>query len=103
MRGHVHREGLAGARLVASRARRSGSPLLQQALASDSSLKGHVNLDVRIGPNGNVCSANIPSNDMGSAGVAACAANIFRKPSYPAPHGGCVVATVPLSFVPLGQ
>jgi hypothetical protein len=74
-----------------------------QALASDSSLKGKIMLEVRIGPGGNVCSVNVASNDMGSAAVANCAANIFRNGTYAAPHGGCVVAKVPLSFVPLGS
>ncbi len=75
-----------------------------QALAQDSSLKGHVTVSVRIGPTGNVCSAAVATNDMGSGNVANCAANIFRASgNYPSPHGGCVDATVPLSFVPQGQ
>ncbi len=75
-----------------------------QALAQDSSLKGHVVIGVKIGSSGNLCSANVVSNDMGSAAVAACAANIFRANSaYPSPRGGCVEASVPLSFVPQGQ
>jgi len=73
------------------------------ALASDSSLRGHVTIAVKVGPGGNVCSASVAGNDMGSPGVANCAANILRNASYPAPKGGCVVATVPLSFVPMGQ
>ena len=74
------------------------------ALAQDSSLKGHVTLDVRIGPTGNLCSATVASNDMGTPAVANCAANIFRTTaSYPSPRGGCVDAKVPLSFVPQGQ
>jgi hypothetical protein len=74
-----------------------------QALSSDSSLRGHVSVAVRVGPGGRVCSATVASNDMGSPGVASCAANIFRNASYPAPHGGCVDANVPMSFVPMGQ
>jgi len=75
-----------------------------QALASDSSLKGHVTIAVRIGPSGNVCSAAVASNDMGSPSVANCAANIFRSSAgYPSPRGGCVDATVPMAFVPQGQ
>jgi hypothetical protein len=75
-----------------------------QALSQDSTLKGHVTISVRIGPAGNVCSASVASNDMGSPSVANCAANIFRSASgYPSPRGGCVDATVPLSFVPQGQ
>jgi hypothetical protein len=73
-----------------------------QGLANDSSLKGHVTIAVRVGPSGNVCSATVAANDMGSSGVANCAANVFRQVTYPAPRGGCVDATVPLSFVPQG-
>ena len=74
-----------------------------QALARDPSLKGHVSIAVRIGPSGNVCSASVASNDMSSPAVAQCAANIFRQATYPSPKGGCVEATVPLSFVAPGQ
>ena len=73
-----------------------------QGLAQDSSLRGHVSVAVRVGPGGNVCSAAVASNDMGSPAVANCAANMFRSGSFPAPKGGCVDATVPLSFVPMG-
>ena len=72
-----------------------------QALASDSSLRGHVTVAVRVGSAGNVCSASVASNDMGSSSVANCAANIFRSSGgLPSPRGGCVDANVPLSFVP---
>jgi len=74
-----------------------------QALAQDSTLKGHVTIAVRVGPSGNVCSASVASNDMGTPAVANCAANIFRSSVYPSPRGGCVDSTVPLSFVPQGQ
>jgi hypothetical protein len=73
------------------------------ALSTDSTLRGHVTIAVRVGPSGNACSATVASNDMSSPNVAACAANIFRSANYPAPRGGCVDATVPLSFVPQGQ
>ncbi|MGO9837642.1 MAG: AgmX/PglI C-terminal domain-containing protein [Polyangiaceae bacterium] len=75
-----------------------------QALSQDSTLKGHVSINVRIGPSGNVCSATVGANDMGSPAVANCAANVFRATSgYPAPRGGCVDANVPLNFKPQGQ
>jgi outer membrane biosynthesis protein TonB len=74
-----------------------------QALAQDSTLKGHVQIAVRVGPSGNVCSANVTSNDMGNPGVGNCAANIFRSVgTLPAPQGGCIDVSVPLSFVPQG-
>jgi hypothetical protein len=84
----------------ASQARRC----YNQALAQDSTLKGHVTVAVRIGPTGNMCSSAVAANDMGSPLVANCAANVFRNAqTYPAPHGGCVDAKVPLAFVPQGQ
>lgn len=74
-----------------------------QALAQDSTLKGHVTIAVRVGPSGNVCSASVASNDMGTPAVANCAANILRANAYPSPRGGCIDTLVPLSFVPQGQ
>ncbi|MDP9001139.1 MAG: AgmX/PglI C-terminal domain-containing protein [Myxococcota bacterium] len=84
----------------ASQARRC----YNEALGRDPSLRGHVTVAVRIGTAGNVCSVNVTSNDMGTPNVANCAANIFVKSgAFPSPHGGCVDATVPMSFVPQGQ
>jgi len=74
-----------------------------QALSQDPSLKGHVQIALRIGTSGNVCSANVTSNDMRTPNVANCAAHILMGGSYPAPKGGCVEAAVPLSFVAQGQ
>jgi hypothetical protein len=75
-----------------------------RALSSDSSLKGKVSIRVRIGPTGNVCSATVASNDMGSPAVADCAANMLRATgNYPPPRGGCVEANIPLTFVPQGS
>ena len=74
------------------------------ALANDSTLKGHVGISVRVANNGQVCSAGVASNDMGSASVAQCVANMFRQSGhFPPPVGGCVDATVPISFVPGGH
>lgn len=70
-----------------------------QALAADNSLTGKMSISVRIGSNGAVCSANISSNELGSAQVANCVANTFRSAGFPSPTGGCVEATVPMNFV----
>ena len=76
----------------------------EQALESDSTLKGHVSISVRVASNGQVCSAGVSSNDMGSPNVAQCAANKFRQTGYfPAPRGGCVDLSVPINFVPGGK
>ena len=74
-----------------------------QALSQDPSLKGRVELAVRIGTSGNVCSVNVKSNELRTPAVANCAAHIFMTGAYPAPRGGCVDSVVPMSFVPQGQ
>ena len=74
-----------------------------QALSQDPSLKGHVEIAVRIGTAGNVCSVNVTANDMRTPNVANCAARILMNGGYPAPRGGCVERIVPMSFVPQGQ
>lgn len=71
------------------------------ALAQDPTLRGKVTVAVRVGSNGQVCSANVASNDMGSSVVASCVAGYFRGASFPAPKGGgCVDVNIPINFVP---
>ena len=70
------------------------------ALAQDPTLRGKISIAVRVGANGQVCSAGIGSNDMGSANVANCVVNYFRGQTLPAPKGGCVDANIPINFVP---
>jgi hypothetical protein len=76
----------------------------ESALENDTTLKGKVQISVRVASNGQVCSAGVASNDMGTTGVAQCVANKFRQTGYfPAPKGGCVDATVPITFIPGGK
>jgi hypothetical protein len=76
----------------------------ESALENDNTLKGKVSIAVRVASNGQVCSAAVASNDMGSSSVAQCVANKFRQAGYfPAPRGGCVDTQVPISFVPGGK
>jgi len=70
------------------------------ALAQDPTLRGKVSIAVRVGSNGQVCSASVASNDMGNASVANCVAGYFRGQTLPAPKGGCIDANVPINFVP---
>jgi hypothetical protein len=76
----------------------------ESALENDTTLKGKVSISVRVASNGQVCSAGVASNDMGTSSVAQCVANKFRQTGYfPAPKGGCVDATVPITFIPGGK
>ena len=74
------------------------------ALANDSSLKGKVELQLRVASNGNVCEVDVTGNDMGTTTVSTCVQNWFRSAGhFPSPKGGCIDAKVPISFVPGGR
>jgi hypothetical protein len=71
------------------------------ALAQDPTLRGKVSIAVRIGSNGQACSAGVASNDLSSApSVANCVAGYFRGQAFPSPKGGCVDVNIPINFVP---
>ncbi|HVJ89520.1 MAG TPA: AgmX/PglI C-terminal domain-containing protein [Labilithrix sp.] len=70
------------------------------ALAQDPTLRGKITVAVRVGPSGQLCSASIASNEMGSQAVGSCVAGYFRGTSFPAPRGGCVDVNIPINFVP---
>lgn len=72
----------------------------ERALRVNPTLKGHLVVNVRVGPEGQVCGASIQSNSLGSPAVANCVLQMFRAGKFPAPHGGCVDTRVPMNFVP---
>lgn len=86
--------------MLAARIKQSSRRCYLPALAQDSSLKGKMSMTVRIGTNGSVCSARVDKNEMGNDAVAQCIANFFRQGFFPAPHGGCVDANIPVNLVP---
>lgn len=72
----------------------------ERALRQNAMLQGKIMVAVRVGPQGQVCSANIVSNTLGDPGVASCVLGMFRSSSLPPPNGGCVDVQVPMNFVP---
>jgi hypothetical protein len=72
----------------------------ERALRQNSMLQGRLVLNVRVGPQGQVCSATVASNGLGDPGVASCVTQMFRSSALPAPQGGCVDTAVPMNFVP---
>jgi hypothetical protein len=71
----------------------------ERALMQNNMLQGRMQVSVRIGPTGSVCSANLTQNEL-DPGVGNCVLGIFRTTTFPAPKGGCVDASVPLRFEP---
>ncbi|MFZ5891668.1 MAG: AgmX/PglI C-terminal domain-containing protein [Myxococcota bacterium] len=71
----------------------------ERALMQNNMLQGRMQVSLRIGPTGSVCSANLTQNEL-DPGIGNCVLGIFRSSTFPAPKGGCVDASVPLRFEP---
>lgn len=72
----------------------------ERALRNNEMLQGRMMVKVRVGPNGQVCSANVASNQTGDASLSTCVQQMFRSAQFASPQNGCVEAEVPLNFVP---
>ncbi len=70
-----------------------------RALQSNDQLGGRMLVNLRVGPNGQVCSANVASNQVGDPALSSCVLQKFRGAQFAAPKNGCVEAQVPLNFV----
>jgi outer membrane biosynthesis protein TonB len=95
-------EGQAGASLRSALAGKAGASrrCYERALLQNATLQGRMVVGVRVGPQGEVCSANITQNGIGDPGLANCVVGMFRSSTFPAPQGGCVDTQVPMNFVP---
>jgi hypothetical protein len=72
----------------------------ERALRQNAMLQGKMLVSVKVGTQGNSCSANMVSDTLGDPSVATCVLQKFRGGSFPAPKGGCAEVNVPISFIP---
>jgi outer membrane biosynthesis protein TonB len=72
----------------------------ERALDRNAGLQGKVDVDVRIGPTGEVCSATLSKDTLKDPAVTSCVLQRFRSGLFPKPAGGCVDTRVPINFVP---
>jgi hypothetical protein len=72
----------------------------EHALRQNSMLAGHMSIQLTINQQGQVCSSNVASNELGDPSVANCVLQMMRGGSFPAPPKGCVQVAVPLNFTP---
>lgn len=73
----------------------------ERALRTNSMLEGRMMVAVRVASNGNVCSASVVQDSVGSAQVSSCVAGLFSGKRFPPVTGGrCADVQVPLSFKP---
>lgn len=73
----------------------------ERALRTNSMLQGRMMVAVRVASNGNVCSASVVQDSVGSPQVSSCVGGLFRGKRFPPVTGGrCADVQVPLSFKP---
>lgn len=75
----------------------------QQGLNSDPSMSGKVVISARVGPNGEVQSADVASNSGLSPTVASCIAGVVKRATFSAPGGGGSTLNIPVTFVQQGK
>lgn len=69
------------------------------ALEGNEGLAGTIELQVKIGANGETCGVSVLSDSVGSMKLQQCVKGRMYG-SYPAPKGGCVDVKVPVVFKP---
>lgn len=61
-------------------------------------VSGKMTVSVQVGSGGQVCSAAITGDTVGSPQVSSCVLSRFQGRSFPPPTKGCVVVNVPINF-----
>jgi hypothetical protein len=75
----------------------------QTGLNSDPSMSGKVLISAKVGPNGEVSSADVASNTGLSPAVASCIAGVVKRATFSAPGGGGSTLQIPVTFVQQGK
>lgn len=75
----------------------------QTGLNQDPSMSGKVVISAKVGPNGEVSSADVSSNSGLSPGVASCIAGVVKRANFSPPGGGGSTLNIPVTFVQQGK
>jgi outer membrane biosynthesis protein TonB len=59
---------------------------------------GRITVAVSVGSTGQVCSASIANDTLGSSEISNCVLSRFQGKSFPKPEQGCVVVNIPINF-----
>lgn len=87
-----------GALSAALRGRAQSAQGCYQRALRTSAVSGSMTVGVQVGPSGQVCSASLVNDTVGSSEIASCVLSRFRGQSFPPPSGGCVTVNIPISF-----
>jgi hypothetical protein len=71
----------------------------QTGLNSDPNMSGKVVITAKVGPNGEVSSADVSSNTGLSQSVASCIAGVVKRAQFNPPGGGGSTLNIPVTFV----
>ena len=72
-------------------------------LQSDPSMAGKVVITAKVGPNGEVSSADVSQNTGLSQGVASCISRVIKNANFSPPGGGGSTLNIPVTFVQQGK
>jgi outer membrane biosynthesis protein TonB len=106
-RGSVSRGGITSSvpmkdleRTIATQLQPKARACYQKALQDDATLQGRIVLRFVIGPNGDVSTATVAENTLGSTALATCIVGVLRKLVFSPPEGGSsAIVMVPINFV----
>ena len=84
---------------VVRRKARAVQDCYERALIRNPRLKGKLEIEVTVGENGRVETAEVIGNSVGSDEVAKCAIARIRRWKFPKPDGGSVSFVVPFNFI----
>ena len=74
-----------------------------QGLQTDPSMAGKVVITAKVGPNGEVASADVSQNTGLSQQVASCISRVVRNATFSPPGGGGSTLNIPVTFVQQGR
>jgi hypothetical protein len=72
----------------------------ESALRKEPTLGGRMQIAIRVGVDGQVVSAGVVSDTIGSKSLKDCVLKVARGPFREAPQGGCVDVSMPINFQP---
>lgn len=88
---------------LAMLARQTRKKCYEPSLAQDPSLQGHVDIKLKIGSDGSICSSTVDTADPGMQQVGDCTARMIQAAGRVPPPQGCVNIKFPVNYKPMGK
>ncbi len=72
----------------------------ESALRKEPALGGRISISFRVGVDGQVVSADVARDTIGSKALKECVLEVARRPYRATPDGGCIDVSQPINFRP---